>query len=212
MACQLPEASVQGMRALQQVFEANEHRVRVAGFMLELVALAFACDANRVGTLQIGSGNDGTRYTVNGVLQNTYHRISHRIDGDGEVGDPIPDADLLHHGIDRIFAGIVKRFLDRLAAYPGPGGGTLLDDSVVLWTNDLANGPPHSYSNIPQVLAGGGGGFLRTGQYLDAGGIPHNRLLNTIINAAGIRNPDGSYYDSFGDSALPRGVISAMIR
>jgi hypothetical protein len=149
---------------------------------------------------------------VDGVLRNTYHRISHRIDSDGDMGDPIPDADLLHHGIDKIFAGIFKRFLDRLAAYPGPSGGSLLDDSVVLWTNDLANGPPHSYSNVPQVLAGGAGGFLRTGQYIDAGNVTHNKLLNTIINAVGIRNSDQSYYDSFGDASLPRGVITAMIR
>jgi hypothetical protein len=152
------------------------------------------------------------RYTVDGVLQNTFHRISHRIDGDGDVGDPIPNADVLHHGIDKIFAGIFKRFLDRLNAYPGPTGGTLLDDSVVMWTNDLANGPPHSYSNIPQVIAGGAGGFLKTGHYIDAGNITHNRLLNTIINAVGIRNGDGSYYDSFGDPSLTRGVISAMIK
>lgn len=212
MACTLPDNTVQAMRDIRTVFEANEHRIKVADFMLELAALAFACDATRTGTLQIGTGNDGTRYTVNGVLQNTFHRISHRIDSDGTEGTPIPNADLLHHEIDKLFAGIFKRFLDRLATYPGPSGGSLLDDSVVLWTNDLANGPPHSYSNVPQVLAGGAAGYLRTGQYLDAGNVTHNRLLNTIINAVGIRNEDGSPYDSFGNASLQRGVINAMIR
>lgn len=212
MACTLPAPTVKAMQDVATVFESNENRVKVADLMLELAALAFACDATRTGTLQIGTGNDGTRYYVNGVLQNTYHRISHRIDSDGSEGTPIPNADLLHHEIDKIFAGIFKRFLDRLALYPGPSGGSLLDDSVVLWTNDLANGPPHSYSNVPQVIAGGAGGFLRTGQYIDAGNVAHNKLLNTIINAVGIRNSDQSYYDSFGDSTLPRGVIPAMIR
>ncbi len=212
MACTLPTEKVMAMQQIQTVFEANEHRVKVADFMLELAALAFACDATRTGTLQIGPGNDGTRYTVDGVLQNTFHRISHRIDSDGGEGTPIPNADVLHHGIDKIFAGIFKRFLDRLAAYPGPNGGTLLDDSVVLWTNDLSNGPPHSYANVPQVLAGGAGGYLKTGHYIDAGNVTHNKLFNTIINAVGVRNTDGSTYDSFGDAALQRGVISAMIR
>jgi len=101
--------------------------------------------------------------------------------------------------------------LDRLSMYAGPGGGTLLDDSVCLWTNDLANGPPHSYSNVPQVIAGGAGGFLRTGQYIDAGGVAHNQFLNTLINAAKVRADGGGYYDSFGDASLPRGVIDAMI-
>src|SRR5262249_28202288 len=112
----------------------------------------------------------------------------------------------------KIFAGIFKRFLDKLAQYPGPSGGTLLDDSVVLWTNDLANGPPHSYGNIPQIVAGGAAGFLKTGQYIDAGDVTHNKFLNTIINAVGIRNDDGSLYDSFGDASLARGVIPAMIK
>ena len=212
MACTLPANTVQAMQDIRTVFEANEHRLKVADFMLELAALAFACDATRTGTLQIGTGNDGTRYSVNGVLQNTFHRISHRIDSDGSEGTPIPNADLLHHEIDKLFAGVFKRFLDRLATYPGPSGGSLLDDSVVLWTNDLANGPPHSYSNVPQVLAGGAAGYLRTGQYIDAGNVTHNRLLNTIINAVGIRNEDGSPYDSFGNASLQRGVIGAMIR
>lgn len=212
MACTLPQDRVMSMQAIGSAFESNENRVKVADFMCELAALAFACGATRTGTLQIGSGNDGTRYYVNGVLQNTFHRISHRIDGDGSEGAPIPNADLLHHGIDRIFAGIFKRFLDRLNAYTGPSGGSLLDDSVVLWTNDLANGPPHSYSNVPQVLAGGAGGFLKTGQYIDAGNVTHNKLFNTIINAVGIRNSDGSMYDSFGDPSLQRGVIPAMIK
>ena len=212
MACTLPQDRVMSMQAIGAAFEANDNRTKVADFMCELAALAFACDATRTGTLQIGTGNDGTRYYVNGVLQNTFHRISHRIDSDGGEGTPIPNADMLHHGIDRIFAGIFKRFLDRLNAYLGPSGGTLLDDSVVLWTNDLANGPPHSYANVPQVLAGGAGGFLKTGQYIDAGGVTHNKLFNTIASAVGIRNSDGSHYDSFGDSTLQPGLIPAMLK
>jgi hypothetical protein len=200
--------------AMQQIgaaFESNENRIVVADFMFELAALAFACDVTRTGTLQIGHGNDATRYYVDGVLQNTFHRISHRIDSDGSEGTPIANADLLHHGIDKLFAGMFKRFLDRLAAYAGPSGGTLLDDSVVVWTNDLANGPPHSYSNVPWVIAGGAGGYLKTGQYIDAGNVTHNKLLNTLISAAGVRNSEGTPYDSFGDPSLARGVIPAMI-
>jgi hypothetical protein len=212
MACTLPDDRVMEMSTIATSFEQNANRVKVAELMLELAALAFACDATRTGTLQIGEGNDQTRYTVDGVLQNTFHRISHRIDSDGAEGTPIPNADLLHHKIDRIFAQMFKFFLDKLSAYPGPSGGTLLDDSVVLWTNDLSNGPPHSYSNIPQILAGSAGGYLKTGQYIDAGNVTHNKLLNTIINAVGIRNTDGTLYDSFGDPSLQRGVIAAMIK
>jgi hypothetical protein len=212
MACQLASDRVMTMQTIGTQFESNSNRVKVAEFMLELTALAFACDATRTGTLQIGEGNDQTRYTVDGVLQNTFHRISHRVDSDGSDGPAIPNADMLHHKIDRIFAGLFKFFLDKLDSYPGPNGGTLLDDSVVLWTNDLANGPPHSTQNVPQILAGSAAGYLKTGNYIDAGNVTHNKLFNTIINAVGIRNGDGTAYDSFGDPSLQRGLIPAMIK
>jgi hypothetical protein len=211
MSCTLSDSEVAAIETIAGASEDNGNRIAVAELMMDLIALAFACDANRVATLQIGTGNDQTRFYVDGVLQNTYHRISHRIDSDGSEGAEIPNADLLHHGVDKIFADMFLHLLDRLAMYAGPSGGTLLDDSVALWTNDLANGPPHSYSNVPQVIAGRAGGFLRTGQYIDAGGVTHNKFLNTLINAAKVRADGGGYYDSFGDASLEPGVIDAMI-
>jgi hypothetical protein len=211
MACTLSDSEVATIQDISGASEDNGNRIAVAELMMDLIALAFACDANRVATLQIGTGNDGTRYYVDGVLQNTYHRISHRIDSDGSEGAEIPNADLLHHGIDKLYAGMFLHLLDRLSMYPGPSGGTLLDDCMALWTNDLANGPPHSYSNVPQVIAGSAGGFLRTGQYIDAGGVTHNQFLNTLINAAKVRADGGGYFDSFGDPSLEPGVIDGMI-
>lgn len=211
MACTLTDGEIAAMETIADAAADNGNRLVVAEMLMDLVAFAFACDLNRTATLQIGTGNDGTRYYVNGELQNTFHRISHRIDGDGDVGPPIDGADVLHHEIDRIFARSFRHLLDRLSMYPGPGGGTLLDDCVALWTNDLANGPPHSYNNIPQIIAGSGGGFLRTGAYVDAGGVTHNKFLNTILSAVGLRNDSGDYYDSFGDPELERGLVPEML-
>ncbi|HLL25581.1 MAG TPA: DUF1552 domain-containing protein, partial [Kofleriaceae bacterium] len=95
MSATLPDDKVMSMQAIGAAFEANNNRIKVADFMCELAALAFACDLTRTGSLQIGTGNDQTRYTVDGVLQNTFHRISHRVDSDGDDGDVIPNADLL---------------------------------------------------------------------------------------------------------------------
>lgn len=211
MACQLGDGQVMAMQTISQSAADNNNRIVVAEMLMDLVAFAFACDLNRTATLQIGTGNDQTRYYINGELQNTFHRISHRIDDDGNDGPPIPDADLKHHEIDRIFARMFRHLIERMEMYPGPSGGTLLDDSFALWTNDLSNGPPHSYRNIPQIIAGGASGFLRTGQYIDAGNVTHNQFLNTLLNAVGLRNEDGSYYDRFGSPELERGIIPEMI-
>jgi hypothetical protein len=211
MACTLTDGEIQAMQNVAEGAEDNGNRVVVAEMLMDLIAFAFACDLNRVATLQIGTGNDVTRYYVDGELQNTFHRISHRIDDDGDEGPPIPNADILHHKIDRMFAQMFGHLLDRLSLYPGPGGGTLLDDCAAVWTNDLSNGPPHSYNNIPQIVAGGAGGFLKTGEYVDAGDVTHNKFLNTIMSAVGLRNGDGELYDSFGDPSLERGVIPEML-
>jgi hypothetical protein len=211
MTCQLGDGEVRAMETIAAAAADNDNRLEVARMMMDLIAFTFACDRNRAATLQIGTGNDVTRYYVNGELQNTFHRISHRIDSDGLQGPPIPDADIKHHEIDRIFAQTFKHLLDRLSMYPGPSGGALLDDCVALWTNDLADGPPHSYHNIPQIIAGSAGGFLRTGYYIDAGDVTHNKFLNTLLSAVGLRNASGEYYDSFGDASLDRGIIPEMI-
>jgi hypothetical protein len=211
MTCQLGDGEVRAMETIAAAAADNDNRLEVARMMMDLIAFAFACDRNRTATLQIGTGNDITRYYVNGELQNTFHRISHRIDSDGVQGPPIADADRKHHEIDRLFARTFEHLLDRLSMYPGPSGGALLHDCVALWTNDLADGPPHSYGNIPQIIAGRAGGFLRTGYYIDAGDVTHNKFLNTLLSAVGLRNASGEYYDSFGDASLERGIIAEMI-
>ena len=210
MSCELGGADVAAMETIRDAVRDNANRLTVTRMMMDITALIFACDLNRSVTIQIGGCNDGTRYTVDGVLQNTFHRISHRIDSDGSEGAAIPNADMLHHKIDRIMGQQFKHLLDRLSMYTGPSGGTLLDDCVAVWTNDLSNGPPHSYNNVPQIIAGSGGGFFRQGMYIDAGDVTHNKLMNTILAAHGIMGADGAYY-RFGDSSLEPGIIDQML-
>jgi hypothetical protein len=210
MSCELGGADVSAMMTIRDAVRDNGNRLEVTRMLMDITALVFACDLNRSITLQIGGCNDGTRYMVDGVLQNTFHRISHRIDDDGSDGPPIPNADILHHKIDRIMAQQFKHLLDRLSAYSGPSGGTLLDDCIAVWTNDLSNGPPHSYNNVPHIIAGSGGGFLRQGQYIDAGNVTHNKFFNTILAAHGIMGSSGDYYE-FGDSTLEPGIINSML-
>jgi hypothetical protein len=210
MSCELGTTDVDAMRALASSAESNDDRLEVATQHLNLMAMAVACGQNRVVTLQIGQGNDQTQYVVGGERRNHFHRISHRIDGDGSDGAPIANADLLHHEIDRMFARLFKHLLDRLSMYIGSSGGPLLDEGMAIWLNDIADGPDHRFDNLPMVIAGSAGGFLEQGQYVDAGGVTHNKFWNTIISAHGVTNASGEPYDSFGDASLERGLIDAM--
>jgi hypothetical protein len=178
----------------------------------QVIALAVACGKTHVATLQIGNGNDATQYTINGTKYERFHHISHRINSDGSEGTAIVNADVKHHDIDVMFAGLFKGLLAELDARKTPTG-SLLDDGVAVWLNDLSNGPPHSTQNMPYVCAGSCGGRLKTGLYVDAGNvggkkfITHNKFLNTIGAAVGCKNGAGGPLDDFGDASLERGLI-----
>lgn len=181
----------------------------------DIIALAMSGGLTHAATLQIGDGNDSTEYVIGGVKQPRFHQITHRIYSDGATGDPIPDAFEKHHQIDRIHARMFKYLLDKLSAYKLPTG-TLLDQGVAVWTNDLATGPGHRYDNLPFVIAGGAGGYLKQGQYVDATEakklVTNNRILNTLGAAVGVKNAAGGPLDDFGDPSLAKGQIPVMLK
>ncbi len=154
---------------------------------LQLVALAFACDHNRTGTLQWGDGTDHTIYDTpaNAQLGNwNLHFISHRTQSDSGVASN-GTAETAHAEIDAIrmktLARGLQHFKDR----------GLADKSVIVWTNHVAEGF-HSMKNVPFVLWGDGGGKLKQNELVDAGGAGNGALLNTIY-AAVTGAPSGSF-------------------
>ena len=212
LSCSLPEMRQRELDGINPV-DGNNY-VAVTQMHMDLVALSFACDYSRVATLQMGQGNDATQFSIagfrNGEKLPRYHQISHRIYSDGAEGDPIEGAQDMHHEIDKLHARLFRYLLDQLASHVLPQG-TLLEQSVAVWTNDLGHGVSHNYQNIPWVIAGSAGGYLKHGQYIDAGNVTHNQLLNPLLNAVGVRKTDGSLVDDFGDPSLKHGQIAAML-
>ena len=157
---------------------------------MQMVALAFACNQNRTGTLQWGDGTDHTVYQVpsNETLGNwNFHYISHRTQSDGNIGQN-STAEAAHAEIDQLrmqtLAKGLQYFKDR----------GLQDKSVIVWTNHIAEGN-HSMRNVPFILWGNGGGRLKQGQLIDAGGQNNGTLFNVLIGAA-----TGTTTTSFGSS------------
>ena len=60
----------------------------------------------------------------------------------------------------------------------------LMDKSFVMWTNHVADGPTHSFKNLPTIIAGNGGGYLKQGEFIDADGATNAKLFNSLISAA----------------------------
>lgn len=212
LSCELPgEAEAAEYMLYNESYSINDNIDAIVKLQMNLIALAFACDYTRAATLQIGDGNDGTEWWIDGVKQPSYHMISHRIFSDGSEGDPIPDAVNKHHQIDRIHARLFRHLLDRLSMY-GTETGTLLDDCAAVWTNDLGHGVSHTYENVPFVIGGSCGGFLKTGQFVELPAMTtHNKLFNSLLNAVGVRTAEGEWIDDFGDPELEAGWIPEIV-
>jgi hypothetical protein len=102
--------------------------------------------------------------------------------------------------IDLFYAQQVAYLAQKLAALPGAGGGTLLDQTVICWGNELDMGAAHNHDDTPFVLIGGANGKLKGGRMVtfpldlidgdsmvragkDRG---HNDLLLTLAKVMGV--------------------------
>lgn len=175
----------------------NGSQENVSILHMQLVAFAFACNLNRVAALQVGDGTDATVYDVPSNSRRWgLHYVSHRTQSDGATGDDQMAA-AAHAEIDALRMENFKKGIDAFASY-ATATGNLLDHSFMLWTNHINDGPSHSYSNIPTVLVGSGGGLLRQGEYVSlgggggggfgggGGGVTNDQLLDTLQAACGV--------------------------
>jgi hypothetical protein len=173
----------------------------VARLHMQIVALAFGCAYNRVATMQWGDGTDQTRYNVasNASLGWPFHHLSHRVQSDSQSGSN-PTAEAAHAEVDALRMTTLAAGLDAFAQRG------LADKSIVLWTNHVAEGPNHSFKNLPYIIWGNGGGYIKNGQFIDSGGAGNGKVLNTIIKAVTKDKP--ATLTDFGDGT--GGELAAM--
>lgn len=179
--CSTEGLEISRLEALRSglAFETDGMIEEVARLHMSVVAVAFACNYNRTATLQWGDGTDQTKYDVpsNASLGWPFHHISHRVQSDATSGNN-PTAEQAHAEIDAVRMETLAAGLDHFAARG------LQDNSFVMWTNHVSDGPSHSFKNVPVIVWGNAGGYLKQAQYVDAGNSGNNKLLNTLISAA----------------------------
>jgi hypothetical protein len=159
----------------------------------ELLVMALACDTTRVATLQWQEalGNDST-FTWLGHTE-THHDISHKGDGDATGQQQMI-------AIGTWFSEQLAYMLQLMSEIP-EGDGTMLDNTVVLWCNELAKGNAHNRIDMPYVLAGSCGGYLRPGRWLQYANTSHNDLLVSLCNAMDVP------VNTFGNPAYCSGPL-----
>jgi hypothetical protein len=79
----------------------------------------------------------------------------------------------------------------------------MLDNSVILFANHMGDGYRHDSVNIPWVTAGKCGGYLKTGQLLQA----NSSVVRPMI---GLANAMGLPITTFGDPMYGTGPVPGM--
>jgi hypothetical protein len=168
------------------VKEENDNIPRISKLQIDLLVNSFAADFARVATLQYTNSVGQARMRWLGVNEG-HHDLSHKPDSDVDAQGKLTR-------INQWYCEQLACLVKRLAEIAERDGGSLLDNTLVIWTNELGKGNSHSLDNVPFVLVGGGLG-LRMGRLVGYPRLPHNRLWLSLAHGFGHRidrfgNPD----------------------
>ncbi|MBS1703083.1 MAG: DUF1552 domain-containing protein [Armatimonadetes bacterium] len=167
------------------VRKVNDNIPKISKLQIDLMVSAFVADSARVATLQYTNSVGQARFTWLGIKEGQ-HDLSHEPDSNAEAADKLTR-------INEWYCTQLAYLAKRLAETKEPdGSGSLLDNTLILWTNELGKGNSHTLEDIPFVLVGNGLDF-HMGRSLKYNHVPHNRLLMAL--AGGF----GHHIDKFGD-------------
>jgi hypothetical protein len=194
--CQMPTTDVAGLNP----YPAQTKK------MIDVLAMSIACDFARVLSLQFSHAVSPMVASWLDIREG-FHDISHKQPFPFDT-NPGSDALTAIENLTKInvfFADQVAYLCQRLSAFPGQNGGTLLDQCVICWSTDIDHGQLHDHNNTPFVTIGSAGGRLQTGRVFEVAGRKHNDLLVSLANAMGVAT------QSFGPVDLNQGPIPGLL-
>lgn len=156
--------------------------------MCDIVALAFQTDKTRFASLLLCRDISGLFYPFLNVRK-AHHSGSH--------DDTSEDWELVSRYYCSQYAYLASR-LDAMAE----GSGTVLDNTCLLFVNNMWSGSKHDSSKVPVLTAGGLGGQLQTGRVLDYldRGDDQRKLCSLYLS---IMHRMGLQAKEFGDAEQP---------
>ncbi len=144
--------------------------------MYSMMVLAFQSDSTRIATFLLA--NEGSNRAFPEIeISEGHHYLSHHRNNE-EMMDKIAQIDLWYM---QQFAW----FLEQLEATKDLDGRSLLENSMVVYGSGNADGNRHTHVNLPVILAGGGGGSLSPGRYVDFESVPMSNLLLSMADRMG---------------------------
>jgi hypothetical protein len=149
---------------------------RHAKLMFDLMTLAFQTDTTRIITFALAHDGSDRSYPEIGVSEG-HHTLSHH-GNDPDKKKKIAD-------INRFHMTQFAYFLEKMNAVR-EGEGTLLDNSMIVYGAGISDGNRHNHNNLPVLVAGGGGGTVKTGRHVKFNrDTPLNNLFLSMLDRAG---------------------------
>jgi hypothetical protein len=148
--------------------------------MFDLLALAFQTDSTRVSTFMLAHDGSNRSFPEIGVPEN-HHGISHH------QRDPVKLEKIAK--VDEFYLSQLGYFLQKLKSVR-EGEGSLLDQSMIVYGGGLSDPDRHDHSNLPIILAGGGGGKLTPGRHIalrPEDETPMTNLHLALLDKAGVK-------------------------
>ncbi len=161
--------------------------------MFDLLLLGFQTDSTRVATMLLAHDGDNRSFSHIGVPEG-HHDLSHHQNRADRVEKV--------KRIDRWYVEQFAKFVQKLNQTKDVDGQSLLQNSMIVFGSGNADGNRHTHSNLPILLAGGGGGTLTPGRYVDFKSKPATNLFLEIADRMGVRD-----LERFGDSTSRLGNV-----
>ncbi len=176
--------------SMEEPPEAHLPRGEYIRLMGDLLVAALETGLTNVATLMIGPERWDTPFTYESLFDKpmSHHQMSHN---QKKFIEQLLRVDQFHM---EQFAYLAEK-MDGIQEVDG---SSLLDNTIFTYGSGLGDGATHQYTDLPIIVAGSGGGRLRTGQHLHcADGTPLANLWLTHSQVMGMKE------QRFADSTGP---------
>jgi hypothetical protein len=147
--------------------------------LLDLMVLAFWTDTTRIVSFMLANDNSRLIFDFLGINEE-HHFLSHFVRHSG--AEHVRRFNAITRWHVEQFAYVIRRL-----AEIREGDATVLDNALLLFGSGLKHGDYHSAADLPVVLAGAGGGTLKTGRWVRyPEPQPYANLLLSLLHRLGI--------------------------
>lgn len=181
------EAAAEAVDVPAGLAEAGSYPERLR-LMYELIALALQTDRTRVVSLMLGNGGSNLSYRFVDAPEG-HHDLSHH----GNEPEKLAKIQRINTWHMEQFAAVVKRLEATVVE-----GVPLIDQTAVVYGSAIADGNAHNHEDLPFLVAGRGGGHVKTRRHLRVPrGTPAANLYLSLMRMFGLREAQ------FADSTAP---------